>query len=113
MSLSGRMVWLDRGRFITNGNVSFVDLDKRTPGPMDGAGVSFMWSDIKGFSIQGETAHLLSDKYPSGGLKFYVGTCYFVGSNLLRDKHQQGYPVEYCLINRITFEQQRLSMPVS
>lgn len=83
-----------------------------TDAGLECGGVSFLWSDIDGFSIQGETAHLLSDRYPSGGLRFYVGTCYFVGSNLLREA-PTGHLVEYCLMNRITFEQQRLSMLVS
>jgi len=106
---------LRNGRFFAQpvGGTQTQEILTVTDAGLECGGVSFMWSDIKGLSIQGETAHLLSDKYPSGGLRFYVGTCYFVGSNLLRDKHQQGYPVEYCLMNRITFEQQRLSMPVS
>jgi len=70
-------------------------------------GVSFLWADITGFSIQDERACLLSRKYPSGGVKFTVGTCYFVGRDLQREKYQNGYPVEYCLMNRIAFEQQR------
>jgi len=76
-------------------------------------GVSFLWADISGFSIQGERACLLSRKYPSGGVKFTVGTCYFVGRDLQREKYRNGYPVEYCLMNRIAFEQQRLHVSAS
>lgn len=46
-------------------------------------GVRFAWSDITGYAIQGNDACLLSGKYLSGGLKFKVGTCHYVGSSLL------------------------------
>lgn len=81
-----------------------------TDAGLECGGVSFLWPEIDGFSIRGETACLLSRKYASGGLRFKVGTCFFVGSDLLRDKHQGGYPVEYCLMNRVAFEQQRLQV---
>lgn len=55
----------------------------------------------------------MSQKYPSGGLRFRVGTCHFVGRDLLPEEYFAGYPVEYCLMNRITFEQQRLQMSAS
>lgn len=71
-------------------------------------GVSFNWGDITGFAIQGDQAVLLSQKYPSGGLKFMVGTCHYIGSGLSPQQYVNGYPVEYCLMNRVTFEQQRL-----
>lgn len=105
---------LRNGRFFAQpvGGTETQEILAVTDAGLECGGVSFLWSEIGGLSIQGDTACLLSGKYPSGGLKFKVGTCYFVGSNLLRDRYQKGYAVEYCLMNRITFEQRRLSMPL-
>jgi hypothetical protein len=74
-------------------------------------GVSFTWADIQGISIAGETACLVSRKYVSGGLKFEVGHCSFVDNHERRIHNINGYPVEYCLMNRITFEHQRRAEP--
>jgi len=41
-----------------------------------------------------------------------LATCYFVGSAQPPKRHIHGYPVEHCLMNRITFEQQRLQVSV-
>jgi len=81
-----------------------------TDAGLECGGVNFLWSEISGFSIRGEEACVMSQKYPSGGLRFRVGTCHFVGRDLLPEKYLAGYPVEYCLMNRITFEQQRLQV---
>ncbi len=36
-------------------------------------GVSYAWSDIQGISIYEDVACLVSEKYVSGGLRFYLG----------------------------------------
>ena len=101
---------LPNGRFFAQaaGGREAQEILAVTEDGLECGGVSFLWADITGFSIQGDRAYLLSKKYPSGGLRFTVGTCYFVGRDLQREKYRNGYPVEYCLMNRITFEQQRL-----
>lgn len=72
-------------------------------------GVSYDWLDLDGVSIGGDQACLVSNKYVSGGVKFMISTCHFEDESRARHVMINGYPVEYCLMNRITFEQQRLS----
>ena len=71
-------------------------------------GVSYDWADLVGISLTGELACLVSGKYVSGGLRFQLGSCGFIGATATMQETYSGYPVEYCLMNRITFEQQRL-----
>lgn len=72
-------------------------------------GVSYDWEDLHGVSIVGEQACLVSHKYISGGLKFVIATCRFEDERQRVHFNINGYPVEYCLMNRITFEQQMLA----
>jgi len=72
-------------------------------------GVSYDWTDLNGISIDGEQACLVSDKYISGGVRFYIATCHFEDEHKEQHEYINGYPVEYCLMNRITFELQRRS----
>ena len=101
---------LPNGRFFAQANGAGVvqQILEVTETGLECGGVSFNWGEITGFAIQGELAVLLSEKYASGGLRFMVGTCHYVGSSSLPQQYVNGYPVEYCLMNRITFEQQRL-----
>lgn len=71
-------------------------------------GVFLLWSEITGIVLDGDCCRIASDKYASGGLSFLVGDCeHLTAAGELRAV--QGYPVEYCLMNRVTFEQQRLA----
>jgi len=72
-------------------------------------GVSYAWADLRGISIDGDIACLVSEKYVSGGLRFYLGECRFIGESGNMQKDYSGYPVEYCLMNRATFERQALA----
>lgn len=71
-------------------------------------GVSYAWADLRGIFIDGDIACLVSEKYVSGGLRFYLGECRFIGESGNMQKDYSGYPVEYCLMNRATFERQAL-----
>lgn len=44
-------------------------------------GVSYAWADLQGISISGDVACLVSEKYVSGGLRFYLGECRFIGES--------------------------------
>lgn len=77
-------------------------------------GVSFSWAEIEGISISGDLVCLLSTKYITGGLKFHISTGSFIDWSGGSCRLINGYPVEYGLMNRITFEQQgRVFDPVS
>ncbi len=94
---------LPNGRFFAQaaGGREAQEILAVTEDGLECGGVSFLWADITGFSIQGERACLLGGKYPSGGVKFTVGTCFFVGRDLQREQYLNGYPVEYCLMNGV------------
>lgn len=70
-------------------------------------GVTYTWAEIQGISISGDVVCLVSTKYISGGLQFHAETCSLIDADGLRRMHINGYSVEYCLINRITFEHLR------
>jgi len=105
---------IPNGRFfaLAIGGLRIQEILQVTDVGLECGGVSFSWGDICGYAIQGNEACLLSKKYSSGGMRFKLGTCYFVGSAQPPERYIQGYPVEHCLMNRITFEQQRLQVPV-
>jgi len=105
---------LPNGRFfaLAIGGLRIQEILQVTDVGLECGGVSFGWGDICGYAIQGNEACLLSKKYASGGLRFTLGNCYFVGSAQPPERHVNGYPVEHCLMNRITFEQQRLQVLV-
>lgn len=73
------------------------------------AGVFFLWEDLSGVMLEGSTCRIVSEKYLSGGVSFQLGH----SEHRLDDGEiitsMQGYEVDYCLMNRITFEHQRLS----
>lgn len=100
---------LPNGRFfaLAIGGLRIQEILQVTDVGIECGGVRFRWGDICGYAIQENEACLLSKKYSSGGLRFELGTCYFVGSAQPPERHIHGYPVEHCLVNRITFEQQR------
>ncbi|WP_455232230.1 hypothetical protein [Geopseudomonas aromaticivorans] len=72
-------------------------------------GVFLLWKDITGIVLDGQLCRIASDKYRSGGLGFLLGGCEHRTSQG-RIAVMQGYPVEYCLMNRVTFEIQQLDM---
>jgi hypothetical protein len=107
---------LPNGRFraVPKGAQRVLEILEVTEDGLRCEGVSFSWSDIDGISISGDLACLLSAKYITGGLKFHISTCSFVDESGSSYRVLNGYPVEYCLMNRITFEQQgRVFDPVS
>ncbi len=69
-------------------------------------GVFLLWSEITGIVLDGQLCKLASDKYASGGIAFLTERCEHRTSRRTLVS-VQGYPVAYCLMNRVTFEQQR------
>ena len=69
-------------------------------------GVFLLWGEITGIVLDGQLCKLASDKYASGGIAFLTERCEHRTSRRTLVS-VQGYPVAYCLMNRITFEQQR------
>ncbi len=72
------------------------------------AGVFFLWEDLSGIMLEGSLCRIVSDKYLSGGVSFQLGLCEhrLVDGEIITA--MRGYEVDYCLMNRITFERQRL-----
>lgn len=71
-------------------------------------GINYNWSELAGISIQGDEVQLVSYKYPSGGFRFVLSAC-MLEDEQGRDLHTiDGYTVDYCLLNRITFESMKL-----
>lgn len=72
------------------------------------AGVFYLWEDITGISItEAKGFQILSSKYRNGGIGFEAD-----GSALLDAEGEivtriGGYTVDYCLMNRISFENSR------
>lgn len=104
---------LPNGRFFASppGTSRVMEILTVTDDGLACGGVSFTWADIQGISIAGEEACLVSHKYVSGGVKFQIGTCRFQDEREREVFNINGYPVEYCLMNRITFEHQRSAEP--
>lgn len=70
-----------------------------------GEGVFLLWHEITGVSITDALGfQIRSEKYASGGMGFYAG------ASALLDLHGNvltridGYSVDYCLMNRISYE---------
>ncbi|AYC31604.1 hypothetical protein D3880_03985 [Pseudomonas cavernae] len=85
-----------------------MELFRVTADGLYGQGIYYLWSDLGGISITDGYAKIHSDKYLSGGIQFVLEGVVmktFAGDEV-RQVH--GYPVSYCLLNRISFEQQRL-----
>ncbi|TLX69647.1 hypothetical protein FAS41_30470 [Pseudomonas nicosulfuronedens] len=71
-------------------------------------GIHLLWSEIEGTSFVGTTCRINSRKYASAGFSFNVDACMIQNESGLKSDFVQGYPVGYCLLNRITFEAQRM-----
>lgn len=73
------------------------------------AGVFFRWEDLSGILLDGNTCRIASHKYLSGGMSFQIDHSEhrLVDGEIISSL--QGYEVDYCLMNRITFEHQRVS----
>lgn len=71
-------------------------------------GIHLLWSEIEGASFVGTTCRINSQKYSSAGFSFNVEACMIQYESGLKSDFVQGYPVGYCLLNRITFEAQRM-----
>lgn len=71
-------------------------------------GIFLEWTDITGVSISGSTCRIHTEKYRAGGFQFDLGGCELRRPGEKPLVYQQGYSVDYCLLNRITFELQRM-----
>ena len=71
-------------------------------------GLNVTWGEIAGVSIIDRTCFIVCPKYASGGLRFQLGSCELRQADGQLLRIIDGYPVEYCLMNRVTFEAQRL-----
>lgn len=68
-------------------------------------GVFLLWQEIAGIVLDGQRCMLASSKYPSR-VGFLIGRCeHHMSCRCLT--MIQSYPVEYCLMNRITLERQQ------
>ncbi len=102
---------IPNGRFFARpvGGDRLMEILAVTDAGLSCNGVSYAWADLQGISIGGDVACLVSEKYVSGGFRFYLGECRFIGESGNMQKDYSGYPVEYCLMNRATFERQALA----
>lgn len=68
---------LPNGRFFARpvGGERLMEILVVTDAGLSCNGVSYAWSDLQGVSICGDVACLVSEKYVSGGLRFYLGEC--------------------------------------
>lgn len=84
-----------RGRFSAKpvGTNKVVGLFELTEEGLRCEGISFSWEEIQGISIVGDVARIVSYRYISGGLRFYMSTCLFVDElgGIFVDLN--GYPV--------------------
>lgn len=85
-----------------------VDLFEVSDAGLSGAGVFYLWSDLDGISITEGQVQIHSGKYASGGLRFALDGLSIRYASGIEIKQLDGYPVAYCLLNRITYEQQKL-----
>ncbi|GAA0420006.1 hypothetical protein GCM10008969_49230 [Pseudomonas veronii subsp. inensis] len=90
------------------GGVQRVELFEVNDAGLSGPGISYLWSELDGISITDGLIQIHSDKYLSGGLRFALEGLSIRGANGNEVRQQDGYPVGYCLLNRITYEQQKL-----
>lgn len=97
---------LARG-YTENRDGNLYELFRVTDTGLVAGGISFIWSDIRGVAIEDDVVQILSKKYPSGGVRFLLHGLELEESNGEITKVLQGYTASYCLLNRITFEQQR------
>lgn len=85
-----------------------VELFEVSDAGLSGPGICYLWSDLDGISISDGLIQIHSDKYLSGGLRFALEGLSIRTASGVEVKQQDGYPVAYCLLNRITYEQQKL-----
>lgn len=88
-----------------------VDLFEVTAAGLFAQGIHYLWTDLSSISITEGYVLLRSEKYPSGGLRLVLDGLRIEGPNGAEIKQLDGYPVSYCLLNRITYEQQKLVDP--
>lgn len=69
-------------------------------------GIHYAWSDLGAISITDDTIWIHSKKYSSGGLRFKEYPFYLVDPFGERFDYIHGYRAVWCLLNRITYEQQ-------
>lgn len=100
---------LPNGRFfgVPDHGTAVVEILRITDIGLECGGISYEWEDLLGISIEGNTVCLTSEKYRSGGVRFIESTCSFIDEQNQAHVKRSGYPVEYCLMNRVTFELQR------
>lgn len=73
-----------------------------------GEGLYFLWNEISGVSISDTKGfQIRSSKYASGGIGFYSGTSALLDINGAIVTRIDGYTVDYCLMNRISYESNR------
>lgn len=70
-----------------------------------GEGLFFLWKEITGISVtDAKGFQIRSSKYPSGGICFYAGASAFLDLSGEIITRIDGYTVDYCLMNRISYE---------
>ena len=100
-----------------NGRVYAVPLEQETqieifcltPVGIMGAGIQLHWSEIVGCYYDDESWEIIPRNYSGRGMRFRRGlSCIMViAGNEALTTHIQGYPIPMCVMNRISFEQQR------
>lgn len=78
-----------------------------------GEGVFLLWHEITGVSITDEKGfQIRSGKYASGGIGFYAGASALLDLTGEIVTRIDGYTVDYCLMNRISYESKRQVQPI-
>lgn len=97
------------GEFLafTPGRRAFVRMFSVQAEGLFAEGIFLRWAEITGVSITGRLCRVNTDKYLSGGFAFELGECELRREGVKPLTYQQGYSVDYCLLNRITFELQK------
>lgn len=78
-----------------------------------GEGVFLLWHEITGISItDAKGFQIRSGKYASGGFGFYAGASALLDLTGEIVTRIDGYTVDYCLMNRISYESKRQVQPI-
>lgn len=73
-----------------------------------GEGVFLLWHEISGVSITDALGfQIRSEKYASGGIGFFAGASALLDLTGEIVTRIDGYAVDYCLMNRISYESKR------
>lgn len=83
-----------------------VELFEVKPEGIFCAGINYAWGDLGAISVIDDTLWIHSKKYSSGGLRFKEHPFYLVDPFGERFDYIHGYRAAWCLLNRITYEQQ-------